>query len=117
MDLMNVFPNIHDLTLGPGAWIKLEESFGCNGVDPRSDRRSLKKLMVHLPLHYGFTFISYELNLSVPFSEVILLIHGDVLAAAKNHIISRCKGNFPKITWRWEMWRKSREISWICEGD
>ena len=117
MDLVNAFPNIHDLTLGPGAWIKLEKSFGCNGIGPRCEFRNLKKLTVHLPLYYDFTFISYMLNLCAPFSEVILLMHGDVPTAAKNHIISRCKSNFPKIRWRWGMWRKSCEISWICEGD
>lgn len=117
MDLVTAFPNIHDLTLGPGAWLKLEKSFGCQGVGPSCKWRKLKKLMIHLPLYYDFTFISFMLNLCVPFSTVILLIHGDVPIAGQNHIISRCKSNFPKIIWKWGMWRKSREISWICEGD
>lgn len=118
MDLACAFSNVRDLTLGPGVWAMLEKSFNSKSVDgEKSEWRSLKKLMVHLPLHYDITFVSFMLNLCVPFSEVILVIHSDVPVAAQSHIISWCKNNFPKIAWKWGMWTKSCEISWICEGD
>ncbi|ONK80742.1 uncharacterized protein A4U43_C01F21210 [Asparagus officinalis] len=105
INLVCAFPNIHDLALGPGAWVKLENSFVNEWIDQRLEWWCLRKLMVRLPLDYDFAFLCFMLSLCVPFSEVILLIHGDVPIAVKNHVISRCKSNFPKIIWKWGMWR------------
>lgn len=110
-DLVSAFPNMDHLKLGPGAWVELERSFEPRGIGIACEWRSLKKLMVHLPLlESDIKFISFMLvNLCTQFCEVAIFIHADASAATRKHFISNCISNFPKVRWKWGMWKESSD--------
>lgn len=109
-DIVRAFPNMGDLKFGPGASTELEKSFTHGGVNFAYECSNLKKLTVYLPLSKPDTmFVSSVLNMSAQLREVVILIHADESADTRGLIFSNFKCKFPKITWKWGIWKESSD--------
>lgn len=108
LDIINTFPGVDDLKLGPGAWKHLETSFGCGDFCISCEWRNLKKLTVKLPpVDLDMALVSFVLNFCLPSCEVAVLIHKDSVDSANNRIIEMCACNFPIYKWKWGIWKES----------
>lgn len=112
--LMSAFPNMDELHLGPGAWYELQKTCGLGDLGISCELGSLKKLTVRMPLlEFDITLLFFILNHCSPCCEVVILIHADAESATRKCIISRCTSNFPKIRWKWGMWKESFKDTYL----
>lgn len=111
--LMCHFPNVKTVVLGPLACFELAKSFELEDPDCMFGWNRLKKLTVYFLLseiNIASSFISFILNRSISVSDVEVLIHSDVVDHIRNCIISKCVSDFPKIRWKWGIWKKGEKI-------
>lgn len=114
IDLVNAFPNMDELHLGPGAWYELQKTCGLGDLGISCELGSLKKLTVRLPLlEFDTTLLFFILNHCSPCCEVVILIHADAESPTRKCIISKCTSNFPNIRWKWGMWKESFKDTYL----
>ncbi|XP_008782498.1 F-box/LRR-repeat protein At4g29420 [Phoenix dactylifera] len=114
IDLMSAFPNMDELNLGPGVWYELQKTCGLGDLRISCELGSLKKLTVRLPLlECDTALLFFILNHCSPCCEVAILIHADAESATRECISSKCTSNFPKIRWKWGMWKESFKDTYL----
>ncbi|OVA11755.1 hypothetical protein BVC80_41g48 [Macleaya cordata] len=117
--LMSKFPNVSDLSLRPGAWVKLEKSFLGGGLEAVNGWKTLKQLMAHLVVYDVETtrhFISSILERFPTLSEMKMLVHRGVASDVRSHLISSCMADCPRIKWRWGKWSLGQNDTWVSDG-
>ncbi|KAF8406906.1 hypothetical protein HHK36_006027 [Tetracentron sinense] len=117
--LFHVFSNLSSLTLGPGAWLELETCFRMEGLKGKSGMKGLREMVAHLVVNkvqITQSFISRVLDQCTNLFEMTLLIHRDVDSAIANNLISCCMADFPRVRWRWGMWKEGTKDTWVCNG-
>ncbi|KAK7399023.1 hypothetical protein VNO78_10198 [Psophocarpus tetragonolobus] len=117
--LLNCFPNVTYLNLGPGAWRVIEKSFSRGGLEHGIGMKMIKELIVHLVVReMGTTlaYISSLLDKSTELSDVSLLIHRDVDSYVAGSLISACRSSFPRIRLRWGIWKEGIKDTWVSDG-
>ncbi|XP_020215560.1 F-box/LRR-repeat protein At4g29420 [Cajanus cajan] len=117
--LLNCFPNTTYLNLGPGAWHVMENSFSRGGLEDGIGMKMIKELVAHLVVHeMGVTleFIFSVLDKCTKLSDVSLLIHRDVDSYGAGSLISACRSKFPRVRWRWGIWKEGIKDTWVSDG-
>lgn len=117
--LLDCFPNIRYLNLGPGAWHVMENSFSHGGLEDGIGMKMIKELVAHLVVHeMGDTlaFIFSVLDKCAELSNVSLLIHRDVDSYVAGNLISVCRSKFPRIRLRWGIWKEGIKDTWVSDG-
>ncbi|QCD85202.1 hypothetical protein DEO72_LG2g5561 [Vigna unguiculata] len=117
--LLDCFPNITCLNLGPGAWHVMENSFRRGGLKDGIGMKMIKQLIAHLVVHeveVTLAFISSVLDKSTQLSDVSLLIHRDVDSYVAGGLISSCRSKFPRVRWRWGIWKEGIKDTWVSDG-
>ncbi|XP_027342443.1 F-box/LRR-repeat protein At4g29420 [Abrus precatorius] len=117
--LLEYFPSIIYLNLGYGAWRVMENSFRWGGLEDRIGMKSLKELVAHLVVNemgYTLAFIFSVLDKCAKLSDVSLLVHRDVDSYVASNLISACRSKFPRVRWRWGIWKEGIKDTWVCNG-
>lgn len=117
--LLDSFPNISYLNLGPGAWHVMENSFSKGGLKERIELKTLKELVAHLVMHEiksTLAFVFCVLDKCTKCSDVSLLIHRDVDSCVAGNLISTCRSKFPRVRWRWGIWKEGTKDTWVSDG-
>lgn len=118
-ELFNVFPSVSSLTLGSGAWSELETSDSAKGSEARGKRKGLKEITAYLVLvdpETALSFLCSVLESCSNLSDVALLIHRDVVSTVSRNFMSRSMAHFPRVRWRWGMWKEGMKDAWISDG-
>ncbi|KAK9072000.1 hypothetical protein SSX86_008432 [Deinandra increscens subsp. villosa] len=97
--VFTVFPNVSSLCIVDG-------------------RNGLKTIRVYLMLDDDdpsstFSSVAYVLDQCVGLLEVLLLIHDDVIGPVSESFRSKCRAHWPGFNWRWGIWNKHLEDSWM----
>ncbi|TKY60801.1 F-box/LRR-repeat protein [Spatholobus suberectus] len=117
--LLDYFPNITYLNLGPGAWHVMVNSFCRGGLEDGIGMKIIKELVAHLVVReMGVTlaFIFSVLDKCAELSDVSLLIHRDVDSYVAGNLISACRSKFPRVRWRWGIWKEGIKDIWVSDG-
>ncbi|RDX96957.1 F-box/LRR-repeat protein, partial [Mucuna pruriens] len=117
--LSDCFPNITYLNLGPGAWHVMENSFSRGGLKDGIGMKMIKELVAHIVVHeMGVTlaFVFSVLDKCTKLSDVSLLIHRDVDSCVAGSLISACRSKFPRVGWRWGIWKEGIKDTWVSDG-
>ncbi|KAJ1438016.1 Leucine-rich repeat domain superfamily [Sesbania bispinosa] len=117
--ILEAFPNISYLNLGPGAWIVMETSFRRGGLQDGVGMKTIKELVAHLVVHdieFTLAFIFSILDNCKKLVDVSLLIHRDVDSYVAGNLISACRGKFPRVRWRWGIWKEGIKDTWVSDG-
>ncbi|PWA80389.1 hypothetical protein CTI12_AA197420 [Artemisia annua] len=118
--VFTVFPNVSTLCINSSAWSELESCSDPEGWEMTTGRKGLKIFNVYLLLvdpSLTFSSVACVLDQCVGLSEVSLLIYHDVVANVSKSFISKCMARWPKVKWRWGMWKEGKEDSWIMDDD
>ncbi|KAK9072026.1 hypothetical protein SSX86_008458 [Deinandra increscens subsp. villosa] len=114
--VFTVFPNMSYLCIKSGAWSELEACLNQQDWEILDGMNGLKTMRAYLKkvdLSLTFSFLAFVLDQCVGLSEVRLLIHSDVIGSVSEHFRSKCMARWPRLNWRWGIWNKQREDSWI----
>ncbi|KAK7358431.1 hypothetical protein VNO77_00359 [Canavalia gladiata] len=117
--LLDHFPDITYLDLGPGAWRVMENSFRRGGLEHGIGMQMLKELVAHIVVHemeFTLAFISSVLDKCAKLSIVSLLVHRDVDSYVAGNLISACRTKFPRVRWRWGIWKEGIKDIWVSDG-
>ncbi|KAM0933573.1 putative F-box protein AUF1 [Dioscorea sansibarensis] len=102
-DLLISFPCMDDLKLGPCI---INNCFEPQCLRMPVECRKLKHLEVHLPpFDLDFSFMACMLSFCLPNCLVAILIHADVSTIDRTHFVSKCSSSFPRMRWKWGMWK------------
>lgn len=118
--LLDYLPNISYLNLGPGAWHVMEYSFFRGGMKDRMGMKTLKELVAHVvvrEIEITVDFIFAVLDRCTKLSDISLLIHRDVDSYDASSLISACRGKFPRVRWRWGIWKEGVKDTWVSDGN
>ncbi|XP_061347617.1 F-box/LRR-repeat protein At4g29420 [Gastrolobium bilobum] len=117
--LLDSFPNINYLNLGPGAWYVMENSFCRGGLEDGIGMKTLKEFVAHLvvlEIEFTLAFISSVLDNCPKLSDVSLLIHRDVDSYVAGNLISACRSKFQRVRWRWGIWKEGIKDTWVSDA-
>ncbi|KAL5768686.1 hypothetical protein ACOSQ2_015469 [Xanthoceras sorbifolium] len=117
--LLDIFPNVNSLTLGPMAWSEAETCFREGGLESWSGMKEVKEFIAHLvvdDINVTLSFIFCILNKCTTLLDMALLIHREVDSGTASNLISRCTAGHPRIIWRWGMWKEGEEDTWVSVG-
>lgn len=117
--LFDSFPCINYLNLGRGAWLEMENSFCKGGLKSSIGMKTLKEFVAHLvirEIESTLAFIFSVLEECTKLSDVSLLIHRNVDSDVAGNLISRCRSHFPKVRWRWGIWKEGMKDVWVSDA-
>ncbi|KAK9072024.1 hypothetical protein SSX86_008456 [Deinandra increscens subsp. villosa] len=118
--LFTVFPNASSLCIRSGPWSDLEACLNPEEVWEILDgSKGLKTICAYLMLgdpSLTFSNVARVLEQCDDLSKVSLLIHSDVTCHVYESFRSKCMVRWPWLKWRWGIWSKNREDSWITDG-
>ncbi|KAJ7969494.1 F-box/LRR-repeat protein family [Quillaja saponaria] len=117
--LFDSFPNLSNISLGPGAWSDAEASFRTGGLNDRTGMKALKEFVAHLVIYeFEFTllFIFSILDKCPKLLDMSLLIPHEVDSYVASNLMSRCRDEFSRVRWRWGIWKEGTEDTWIFDG-
>ncbi|KAE9607600.1 hypothetical protein Lal_00026667 [Lupinus albus] len=117
--LLDFFPNISYLNLGPGPWFVMESSFCKGGLKESIGMKTLKELVAHLvvnEIESTLAFVFCILDKCMKCSDVSLLIHRDVDSYVASNLISTCGSKFPRVKWRWGIWKEGIKDTLVSDG-
>ena len=117
--MLDYFPNVSYLNLGPGAWRVMENSFQSGGLKDMIGMKTPKELVVHLVVYkveFTLAFIFSVLDKCTKLLDVSLLIHRDVESYVASNLISACRSKFPRVRWRWGIWKEGIKDTWVSDG-
>ncbi|KAI3827180.1 hypothetical protein L1987_01251 [Smallanthus sonchifolius] len=116
--VFTVFKNMSSLCIKSSAWLELESCYNPFGSG-WDGRKGFEKLCVYLLLvdpSLTFSCVACVLDQCTGLSDVSLLIHRDVVGNVSKGFISKCTARWPKLKWRWGVWKEGTEDSWITDG-
>ncbi|KAL6005987.1 hypothetical protein ACLOJK_040032 [Asimina triloba] len=117
--LMTTFANVESVVLGPWIYFELEQSFESEDPNVHFGWKNLKKVTLYLvlsKLEVTLSFMSFMFERCPALCYVAMLFHLDVVDAVKNRLISRCVHDWPRVGWRWGMWKEGKKDTWLCDG-
>lgn len=117
--LLDYFPNTSYLNLGPAAWCVMENSFRTGGLKDKIGMKTPIELVVHLVVYEiesTLAFIFSILDKCTKLLDVSLLIHRDTESCVASNLISACRSKFPRVRWRWGIWKEGIKDTWVSDG-
>lgn len=117
--LFDSLPCITYLNLGPGAWHEMETSYCTGGLKYRIGMKTLKEFVAHLVIcefQSTLAFIFSVLDKCRELSDVSLLVHHTVDSCIAGNLISRCRSYFPRVRWRWGIWKEGTKDTWVSDA-
>lgn len=119
--LVGYLPNASYVSLGSGAWRVMENSFRKGGLNLKDGvgMKKMKELVAHievLEIEFTLAFIFAVLDKCTVLSNVSLLIHRDVDSCVAGNFISVCRSKFPRVRWRWGIWKEGLKDIWVSDG-
>lgn len=117
--LVEKFLNLSSLELGPGVWSELETSFRSAGMEHTTGMNSLKKIVAHLvvvEVECTLEFIFSILDKCSNLSNMAFLFHHELDPSIGSKLVSSCRSHWPRVRWRWGVWKDRAENEWgsIC---
>ncbi|KAL8223247.1 hypothetical protein R6Q57_020646 [Mikania cordata] len=117
--VFTIFPNVSSLCIKSSAWLELETCMNLEDLEILDGRKGLKTIRAYLMLvepSLTFSCVAGVLDQCVGLSDISFLINGDVVGSVSKGFMSKCIDRWPKLNWRWGIWSKDGEDSWITNG-
>ncbi|XP_010541019.1 PREDICTED: LOW QUALITY PROTEIN: F-box/LRR-repeat protein At4g29420 [Tarenaya hassleriana] len=102
--LLEAFPHIVSLGLGPGCWSEMESCLEKGGPKHRSRKSKLREIKAHIQTRdVGVTvsFIGYIIENCSGLTDMRLLKHDH---GVRSKLIRTCTKCHPGVRWKWGMW-------------
>lgn len=117
--LFDYFPNLSSLKLGPGAWSEMEALFCSEGLEGKVGLNGLKEITAQLvidEIDNSLSFISSILDRCSNLSNMAVLIHEELGSRIASKFISTCRAHWPRVRWRWGIWKEGNKDSWVSDS-
>lgn len=119
------FPNVSSLELGNAVWSKMaaleiEAFFSPEGHENRVEINGLKEIIARLvvdDIGTDLPFVASIVRRCTNLSGFGLLIHREVDPSVASKFIWKCSTRWPRVRWRWGIWKEGTQDSWHVNCD